>query len=330
MSKVLVVYTGGTIGMIKDSKTGALIPCALENLQQHFLGAKYINVEIEYISLPEIKDSSNVGPDDWICMASIIEKSYHNFDGFVVLHGTDTLTYSASALSFLFENLNKPVVFTGSQLPIGVKNSDANNNLEWAIKIAGYSKIPEVSIFFHQQLYRANRCTKISSENVDAFNSFNYPFLATVKNSLDINNQAIFPENNNPFTVLKGIQQNIFLIKIYPGINLDFLVNIQAKGIILETFGAGNIPMNLSLLKTLQDLIANGCYVLNVTQCLEGTVDMTKYETGKVLLDIGVIGGTDITSEAALTKMMVVLGNYADDKTIREKLSTPCRGEMKI
>ena len=328
MTKVLVIYTGGTIGMVNDPKIGALIPFTLDNLQSNFKPSQDLNIHVQFSSLSEVKDSSNIEPNDWLLIAEKITNSYQEYDGFVVLHGTDTISYSASALSFLFENLSKPIVFTGSQLPIGVKNSDANNNLEWAIKIAGNSKIPEVCVFFHQHLYRANRIVKISSEKFDAFASFNYPFLASVQNSLSLEHHSNSVVNSLPFNCLKYIESNVLLIKIYPGIQLNFLQYLKPKGIVLETFGSGNIPLNSSLINSLKNVIANNCYVLNVTQCLQGEVNMNAYETGKVLLELGVISGKDITTEAALSKMMVVLGNNSDDFTIRKLLSTSIRGEM--
>uniref|UniRef100_UPI00375062A6 asparaginase n=1 Tax=Flavobacterium sp. TaxID=239 RepID=UPI00375062A6 len=307
---ILLIYTGGTIGMMKDFETGALKAFNFKKLLQKIPELKQLDCHIETISFEKPIDSSNMNPDKWMKIASIIEENYLNFDGFVVLHGSDTMSYSASALSFMLENLAKPVVFTGSQLPIGDLRTDAKENLITAIQIAslqqkGKSVIHEVCLYFEYKLYRGNRTTKINAEHFNAFASPNYNELAESGVHLKINSTALFPKQTKKFVVHRELDDNVVIVKMFPGINENVLSAIMAipnlKGIVLETYGSGNAPTEDWLIQILKKAIKNGLYVINVTQCSGGSVSMGQYETSTTLKKIGVISGKDITTEAAIT-----------------------------
>lgn len=336
--KVLIIYTGGTLGMVYDNLTGRLIPFKFDQVVENIPELNRLNLELCFLAFPFPIDSSNVSPQIWIELVEIIELNYHKYLGFVVLHGTDTMAYSASALSFMIQNLTKPIVFTGAQLPIGIPRTDARENLISSIQIAGSTIndrviVPEVCIYFNGRLLRGNRAKKRESSQFDAFDSENYPYLAEIGVNIDYNYLNIYiPKPEKSLEFFKRIDNNVAILKLFPGINEEFISNFfnqnSLKGVILETYGSGNAPSNDWFLESLENAIQKEIVIFNVSQCTGGRVQMGKYETSQKMKEIGIISGKDITLEAAITKMMWVLGNEPTSNKIKELLENNLVGEM--
>lgn len=323
--------------MVHDPESGSLIPIDFRHITDHVPELRKLGYDIHSVSFDPVQDSSNIDQEVWVRMAEIIENSYNDFDGFVILHGTDTMAYSASALSFILENLSKPVIFTGSQLPIGLLRTDGRENLITAIEIAAAMEndrpeVPEVCIYFDNKLTRGNRTTKLSAEHFDAFDSPNYLPLAEVGLHLKYNREHIrYPQKKN-LIVHKKFDNNVAILKLFPGLNSKLVKSILEtdglRGLIIETFGSGNAPTYSWFLDDLKRFIDNGGIILNVTQCHGGSVEMGLYETSRQMLSAGVISGRDLTSEASVTKLMYLLGRYDSRETIVEYLRRSLAGEI--
>ena len=338
-TNILLIYTGGTIGMVKDYKTGTLRAFDFDELIKNIPELDQLDCTLKGVSFTEPIDSSNMNPKYWALIASIIEENYEENDGFVVLHGSDTMSYSASALSFMLENLAKPVIFTGSQLPIGDLRTDAKENLITSIEIAALQEkgkpiIQEVGLYFEYKLYRANRTTKINAEHFEAFASLNHPPLVEsgVHLKVDHANLCKPSSKNKPLKVHKDMDDNVAILKLFPGLNKQVLQSVLGipglKALVLETYGAGNAPMDDWFLVELENAIAGGLHIVNVTQCSGGSVVMGHYQTSEKLKEMQMINGKDITTEAAITKAMYLLGTNISPRVFKTVFETPLRGEM--
>ncbi len=336
--KLLIIYTGGTIGMVKDPKSGQLISFDFDHMYKHIPELERLQVTLETVSFNPPIDSSEMNPNFWADIAQMIYESYNSYDGFVVLHGSDTMAYTASALSFMLQNLSKPVILTGSQLPIGTIRTDGKENLITAIEIAaskdekGESIIKEVAVYFEYSLYRGNRCSKVSANQFEAFSSPNYPELAVAGVEINYNFERIFTPLSKELTLFTHFDNHVALLKIFPGFSANVYKNLfdinQVKGIIMETFGAGNAPSNDEFRQLIVNYIEKGGIILNITQCSSGSVQQGKYETSSFFDKIGVISGKDMTTEAALAKMMYLLGTEKTKEAVESKLAISLQGEM--
>lgn len=337
-TNILLIYTGGTIGMVKDYDSGALKAFNFKKLLKNIPELAQLDCHIDSISFKKPIDSSNINTTHWVEIASIIESHYDSHDGFVVLHGSDTMSYSASALSYMLENLAKPVIFTGSQLPIGDLRTDAKENLITSIQIAalrnkGKAIVQEVGLYFEYKLYRGNRTTKINAEHFEAFASLNHPPLVESGVHLKVYHEyLIAKKNKRKFSVHKSLDNNVVILKLFPGFNQYVLKSIletpNLKALVLETYGAGNAPTESWLIAELKTAIKKGLHIVNVTQCSGGSVIMGQYETSEQLQKLQVINGKDITTEAAITKLMYLLGSNISPKTFKTIFETSLRGEM--
>ena len=336
---ILVIYTGGTIGMMQDQQTGALAPFNFDAIYTQMPELREMDYQIDCHSFDPLIDSSDMNPSFWVQLAEVIEKNYEDYDGFVVLHGSDTMAYSAAMMSFMLENLNKPVIFTGSQLPLGMLRSDGRENFITAIEIAAARTedtpmVPEVALYFENQLYRGNRAHKFNAEHFEAFLSVNYPVLAEAGVHIKYYPERILRPNFKKLKVHKTLNNNVAVLKLFPGIREEIVkAVIDAEGLealILETFGSGNAPTERWFIKQPARAREKGIIVFNVTQCKGGSVEIGKYAASLDMGKIGIIGGYDITTEAALAKLMYLLGRNMDKKNTEELLQKPLRGEMTI
>ena len=336
-ASILIIYTGGTIGMVRDQETGALKPFRFDNILEEVPELKKFGYNLSSFAFNPPLDSSNINPAAWIKVAEIIEQNYQAFDGFIVLHGTDTMAYSASALSFMLENLAKPVIFTGSQLPIGSLRTDGKENLISSVEISaavrnGKPVVPEVGIYFENSLYRGNRTSKNNTEDFNAFMSGNYPPLAESGVHIRYNYSVINNPGRSPLVVHKQLDSNLAILKLFPGISRTTVESVLSipglRSIILETFGAGNAPEEDWFISCVKQALERGLVILNVTQCKSGSVEMGVYETSRKLAEAGVISGHDITTEAAVTKLMHLNGISHDATWVKRQLTVSLRGEM--
>lgn len=333
--KVLIIYTGGTIGMEKDYNTGSLKPFNFDLIFDKLPEIKLLECETYIHSFEPPLDSSDIGPEDWIAIAKVIENNYQNYDGFLILHGTDTMAYTSSALSFMLKGLRKPVILTGSQLPIGDLRTDAKENLLTSLYYASLYQnneaiIQEVALYFEHQLLRGNRSLKYSSENFDAFQSPNYPILGKSGVGLHIEENFLFrPQPNETFSVDYHLNTNVHLCRIFPGMDLDYLLEISSTQVlIIQVFGSGTIFGNSKTLHILQELRKRGTEIIVISQCLSGGVSIGKYENSNIFGAINAISGEDITIESALTKAMHLMDNPNYQKPFCEVFSKNLRGEI--
>ncbi len=335
--KILILYSGGTIGMITDPASGTLSPFDFNHITKEIPELKKIKCSLDAVSFKRPIDSSNMNTSSWKKMGDFIWKNFNNYHGFVILHGSDTMAYTASALSFMFRNLNKPIIFTGSQLPIGTIRTDGKENLITAIEIAAATKnkepiIQEVAIYFEYQLYRANRTTKVSSEDFEAFESFNYPTLAEAGIDIKYNFQSFLPYPSEEVQYFSKFDNSIGIVYLFPGMDFDLMEKqfslSSAKAFILMTFGSGNAPTNKKFLKIIKDFIVKGKFIVNLTQCNAGSVQQGKYETSAQLKKMGVVGAKDMTIEAVVTKLMILLAQYNDIKELEEAFVKSLSGEI--
>lgn len=336
--KVLVIYTGGTLGMVYDAKTDSLIPFDFAQIPDNLPEMSRLDFEISVLTFDNLLDSSNMNLETWVILAGIIQENYDLYDSFVILHGTDTMAYTASALSFLLENLNKPVIFTGAQLPIGVARTDAKENFITALEIASaqinnHPIISEVCIYFNSVLLRGNRARKHESVQFNAFESENYPVLAEAGIKIEYNKPYLKHfESKAVLKVHKSLDENVVILKIFPGITEKVVRNVMEirglKGVVLETFGSGNAPTVDWFLKLMTEFVEKGIVVFNVSQCNGGRVTQGRYQTSQFLQQIGVVSGADITTEAAITKLMFALGQSSDIHVVKNILKHSIAGEM--
>lgn len=337
---ILIIYTGGTIGMITEPLTQSLMPVDFNEISAQLPELLRFDLNLSTYTFDPVTDSSDITPDFWVELAEVIGREYLKHDGFVILHGTDTMCYTASALSFMLENLNKPVIFTGSQLPIGVLRTDGKENLLTAIEIAAERRnsrpvVPEVCIFFQNKLFRGNRTSKHNAEYFNAFVSENYPPLAEAGVSIHYHDGAIhYPAGEKTLKVHTRLSDEVAILKLFPGIRQELVHTVLTlpwiKGIVLETFGAGNASTADWFIGEIRSACERGVTILNVTQCPAGSVNPGKYETSRLLHQAGAVNGRDLTTEAAVTKLMFLLGHETDPSAVKEHLNKSISGEITV
>ena len=337
--KVLLIYTGGTIGMVADARTGALKAVNLEHLEEQVPELLRMGVELGTVAFGTPIDSSDMHPEHWLRIAAIIGEHYNAYDGFVVLHGSDTMAYTASALSFLLEGLAKPVILTGSQLPIGTIRTDGKENLLTAIEIAAANEggrpiVSEVAVYFEYALFRGNRTVKVHAERFEAFRSPNWPLLAEAGVHLRYDRQAMLPRRNGPLRVHERLDENVGVIPLFPGIRADWarhaLSTPGMRAVVLTTFGSGNGPTDTAFLKALHEARERGIVLVNVTQCVGGRVEQGRYVTSQAFAEMGVVSGHDLTVEAAITKLMFLFGQELSAEEVARHVQVPLCGEMSV
>ncbi|QEC54082.1 L-asparaginase [Anseongella ginsenosidimutans] len=337
MTRILIIYTGGTVGMMQDASSKTLRPIGFEEIKNNFPELERLNYEWEVHTFDPPLDSSNMNLEVWAKIAGIIEENYLLYSGFVILHGSDTMAFTASALSFMLENLAKPVVLTGSQLPIGAIRTDARENIITAMEIAAdrtgnQATVPEVGIYFDYQLFRGNRAKKYNAEKFEAFYSMNYPALAEAGVAIKYRHQNILSPPEKPLRVHKTLKPDVAVLKIFPGITertVEAVLNTPGiRGVVMETYGSGNTFTAPWFINSLTRAIQRGLLILDITQCDGGAVELGRYETSKHLLEAGVTSGFDMTFESAITKMMYLLSFDLPAKELRKLLETPLRGEL--
>ena len=337
-TSVLLIYTGGTIGMKEDPTDQTLRPFDFSSLMEEVPELNKFGLNIDSLTFDPLIDSSDIEPGMWQKLAEVIRDNYSAYDGFVVLHGTDTMSYSASALSFMLEHLGKPVIFTGSQLPIGRPRTDGKENLISAVEIAGARRpdgsalVPEVCVYFNSLLLRGNRSTKVDASGFGAFRSPNLPPLAQTGIDIEYNTDIIYKPSPKPFRIWCKLDTRVSILKVHPGITRqvveDILLGSATRAVIIETFGCGNAPSRDWFLDIVRESSSRGKILFNVTQCPKGRVNMDLYATGRALKNAGVLSGSDITTESALGKLFFLMGNNDDNEKVKELLELDLRGEM--
>ncbi|MBX3240432.1 MAG: asparaginase [Chitinophagaceae bacterium] len=337
MARLLIIYTGGTIGMAPREGDKTLVPMGFRELKSHIPEISKLNCDFDMHAFSPPIDSSNMSPAIWIQLAELIYEQYDHYDGFIILHGSDTMAFTASALSFMLHNLSKPVILTGSQLPIGEIRTDAKENIITAMEIAaarraGKAIVPEVCIYFDYFLFRGNRTKKFNTESFEAFRSVNFPPLAEAGISIRYREQDILPHPGEPFAIHTHLDPGISVLKLFPGITPGVVESALSapgvKAVIVESFGNGNTSTEPWFMGSLEKAIKRGMIVLDRTQCDGGSVALGRYESGAYLKKIGVTDGNDMTFETAVTKLMVLLGQNLPVDEVKKLLETSLKGEL--